>query len=63
MSMYILKTIKYFVNKKNCKIFRKLDEIPQGLWVGPKVPTNGAEGFSFPQELEKARQTGYFSSM
>ena len=37
-----------------------MDQIPQGLWVGP---TDGAEGYSLPQELEKAREVGYFSSV
>ena len=23
-----------------------MDQIPQGLWVGPKGPTDGAEGYS-----------------
>ena len=34
----------------------------QVLWSGPKGPTDGAEGCSFPQELEKARKAGYLSS-
>ena len=35
-------------------IFRKLDQIPQGFWVGLKGPTDEVEGYSLPQELEKA---------
>ena len=35
---------------------------PQGLLMGPKGPTDRAEGCIPPQELEKAREAGYFSS-
>ena len=38
-----------------------MDQGPQVLWLGPKVPTDGAKGRSLPQELEKAREAGYFS--
>ena len=40
--------------------FRKIHQGEQGLWIGP---ADGAESFSPPQELEKARETGYFSSV
>ena len=39
-----------------------MDQGPQGLWMGPKGPPAGAEGCNPPQELEKAREAGYFSS-
>ena len=38
-----------------------MDQSPQGLWLGPKDPTDGAVGCSLPQELEKARKADYFS--
>ena len=28
-----------------------------------QIPTDGGEGYSIPQELEKAREAGYFSSL
>ena len=31
--------------------------------MGPKGPPAGAEGWNPPQELEKARKAGYFSSL
>ena len=31
--------------------------------MGPKGPTDGAEGCNPPQKLEKAREAGYFSSI
>ena len=31
-----------------------------GSRLGPKVPLDGAEGYSLPQELEKACEAGYF---
>ena len=34
-------------------MFRKMDQIPQGFWVGAKGHTVGAEGNSLPQDLEK----------
>ena len=34
----------------------------QGLWVSPKGPTDGAEAYSLPQEFERDRKAGYFSS-
>ena len=40
-----------------------MDQIPEGLCLGPKGPNDGAEGYSLPQELEKAREAGYFSSV
>ena len=33
-----------------------MDQDSQGIWLGPKGPTGGAKGCSFPQELEKARK-------
>ena len=47
----------YAVNK----IFRKVDQGPQGLWLGPKGPTDGTEGYSVPQS--KACEAVYFSSL
>ena len=44
------------------KIFRKLDEGPQGVWMGPKGPTDEAEGCNPPQEVEKAQKAVYFST-
>ena len=38
-----------------------MDQDQQGLRMGPKGPTDGAEGGNSPQELEKARKAGYFS--
>ena len=38
-----------------------MDQDPQGLWMGPKGPPDGAKGSSPLQELEKARKVGYFS--
>ena len=43
-------------------MFRKMDQILQSLWVDPKGPTDGVQGYSLPQELEKAREADYFSS-
>ena len=40
-----------------------MDQDPQGLWMGPKGPPDGAEGSSTLQELEKAPEAGYFSSL
>ena len=40
-----------------------MDQIPQGLWVGPKGPTVEAVGYSLQQELEKACKSGYFSNI
>ena len=40
-----------------------MDQGPQGLWMGQKGPTDGAEGYSPLQELEKASEAGYFSSL
>ena len=34
-----------------------MDQIPHGLWVGPKGPNVGAEKYSLQQELEKASDT------
>ena len=34
-----------------------MDQGAQGLWFGPKDPTDWAEGYSLLQELEKARNT------
>ena len=42
------------------KFFRKMDQIPQGLWVGPKGSTVEAV---LKQELKKAREGGYFYSV
>ena len=39
-----------------------MDQDPQGFWLGPKGPTDGAEGSSLPQELERAKEAGNFSS-
>ena len=36
-----------------------MDQGPQGLWLGPN---EGVEGYSLPQELEKACEAGYSSS-
>ena len=44
-------------------MFCKIDQGPQGLWMGPNGPTFEAQGSSPPQKLEKARKAGYFSSM
>ena len=44
------------------KIFRKMDQGPQVLWLGPKGPTDGAQSCSLSQELEKPREAGYFTS-
>ena len=33
-----------------------MNQGPQGLWLGPKGPTDGTEGCSLQQELEKARE-------
>ena len=37
-----------------------MDQIQQGFWVGPKGPTDGAKGYSLPQDLEKAREAANF---
>ena len=39
-------------------IFCKMVQILQVLCLGPKGPNDGAEGYSLPQELEKAREAG-----
>ena len=44
-------------------MFRKIDQGPQGLWLGLKGFTDGAKGYSLPQEIEKAREASYFSSI
>ena len=46
------------IQKRNCR----KDQSPQGLGMGPKAPTDGAEGYSLPQELEKAPESSYISS-
>ena len=40
-----------------------MDQGPQGLWMDPKGPPDGAKDCSPPQELEKAREAGYFFSI
>ena len=39
-----------------------MNQGPQGLWIHLKDPTDEAEGYSLQQELEKARETSYFSN-
>ena len=41
----------------------KIYKGPQGLWTGSKGLIDRAEGQSPPQELEKGREAGYFSSV
>ena len=53
----------YDVCKIFRKIFRKIHQGPQVLWMGPKGPPAGAGGCNPPQELEKAREAGYFSCL
>ena len=41
-------------------MFRKMDQLLKGPWLGPNGPTDGAEGCSLLQELKKACEAGYF---
>ena len=38
-----------------------MDQGPQGIWLGPKSPSDIAQDSSPPQELEEAGKAGYFS--
>ena len=61
--LLVLKGVKVSHSQKFRKIFHKIDQGPQGLWLGAKEPTDGAEGCNLPQELEKAWEAGNFSSI
>ena len=57
--MILINKLRIYINKS--KQFSKFQD-PQGLWMGPKGPLDGAASCSPPQELEKDREAGYFSS-
>ena len=58
--MHYFNSVNYIIKSKLLKKNRKIYKIPQGFWVGPKSPSDGAEGYSLPHELKKARKPDTF---
>ena len=48
----LIKVSRALQNMCSTKCVRKMEQGPQGLLMGPKGPTDGAEGCSPPQQVE-----------